>query len=181
MRLGNKATGGPFAPLVVVVRNAIGEKEFNKLRGQAISAHSQSERSPGCGRVFDLVAPRATPAHATLHPSSHARLLLPPHTKQIVQEALEGIAQVKRPLTEVGGSALPAQLHLQRCIGLLGPIHLLVRLGQLSLVLRVQGSHRRLMLGVHLCQLGLQCCQLLLVLLLQLDGGGSGGSGGSRG
>lgn len=41
VRLGNKATGGPFAPLVVVVRNAIGEKEFNKLRGQAISAHSQ--------------------------------------------------------------------------------------------------------------------------------------------
>jgi len=62
------------------VRNVIGEKEFNKLRGQAISAHSQSERSPGCGRVFDLVAPRATPAHATLHPTSHARLLLTPHT-----------------------------------------------------------------------------------------------------
>ena len=41
MRLGNKATGGPFAPLVVVVRSAMGEKEFNKLRGKAISLHSQ--------------------------------------------------------------------------------------------------------------------------------------------
>ena len=41
MRLGNKSTGGPFAPLVVVVRNIVGEKEFNKLRGKAISLHSQ--------------------------------------------------------------------------------------------------------------------------------------------
>lgn len=41
VRMGNKATGGPFAPLVVVVRNIVGEKEFNKLRGKAISLHSQ--------------------------------------------------------------------------------------------------------------------------------------------
>eukprot|EP00195_Chlamydomonas_chlamydogama_P006213 CAMPEP_0202893698 /NCGR_PEP_ID=MMETSP1392-20130828/3232_1 /ASSEMBLY_ACC=CAM_ASM_000868 /TAXON_ID=225041 /ORGANISM="Chlamydomonas chlamydogama, Strain SAG 11-48b" /LENGTH=90 /DNA_ID=CAMNT_0049578127 /DNA_START=303 /DNA_END=575 /DNA_ORIENTATION=- len=39
--MGNKATGGPFAPLVVVVRNIVGDKEFNKLRGKAISLHSQ--------------------------------------------------------------------------------------------------------------------------------------------
>jgi hypothetical protein len=39
--MGNKATGGPFAPLVVVVRGVVGEKEFNKLRGKAISLHSQ--------------------------------------------------------------------------------------------------------------------------------------------
>lgn len=39
--MGNKATGGPFAPLVVVVRNVVGEKDFNKLRGKAISLHSQ--------------------------------------------------------------------------------------------------------------------------------------------
>jgi len=39
--MGNKATGGPFAPLVVVVRNVVGDKEFNKLRGKAISLHSQ--------------------------------------------------------------------------------------------------------------------------------------------
>ncbi|GBF98398.1 hypothetical protein Rsub_10463 [Raphidocelis subcapitata] len=40
-RMGNKGSGGPFAPLVVVVRNIVGEKEFNKLRGKAISLHSQ--------------------------------------------------------------------------------------------------------------------------------------------
>jgi hypothetical protein len=41
VRLGNKGSGGPFAPLVVVVRNVVGEKDFNKLRGKAISLHSQ--------------------------------------------------------------------------------------------------------------------------------------------
>ncbi len=41
--MGNKATGGPFAPLVVVVRSAMGEKPFNQLRGKAISLHSQGE------------------------------------------------------------------------------------------------------------------------------------------
>ena len=38
---GNKGEGGPFAPLVVVVRNAMGVKEFNQFRGKAISIHSQ--------------------------------------------------------------------------------------------------------------------------------------------
>jgi len=42
--MGNKATGGPFAPLVVVVRNAMGAKEFNMFRGKAISLHSQGEK-----------------------------------------------------------------------------------------------------------------------------------------
>lgn len=41
-QMGNKASGGPFAPLVVAVRNVMGKKEFNKFRGQAISLHSQS-------------------------------------------------------------------------------------------------------------------------------------------
>ncbi|KAI8469442.1 MAG: thylakoid membrane protein [Monoraphidium minutum] len=41
VRLGNKGSGGPFAPLVVVVRNIVGEKKFNSLRGKAISLHSQ--------------------------------------------------------------------------------------------------------------------------------------------
>ena len=41
--MGNKATGGPFAPLVVATRNVMGEKEFNQLRGTAISLHSQGE------------------------------------------------------------------------------------------------------------------------------------------
>ncbi|GLI63342.1 hypothetical protein VaNZ11_006264 [Volvox africanus] len=39
--MGNKATTGPFAPLVLVVRGAMGEKPFNQLRGKAISLHSQ--------------------------------------------------------------------------------------------------------------------------------------------
>lgn len=38
---GNKGSGGPFAPLVVVTRNAMGTKEFNQFRGKAISIHSQ--------------------------------------------------------------------------------------------------------------------------------------------
>jgi hypothetical protein len=41
--MGNKGAGGVFAPLVVVVRNAVGDKEFNKLRGKAIALHSQGE------------------------------------------------------------------------------------------------------------------------------------------
>lgn len=40
-QMGNKATTGPFAPLVVVTRNAIGKKPFNQLRGKAIALHSQ--------------------------------------------------------------------------------------------------------------------------------------------
>jgi hypothetical protein len=39
--MGNKGDGGPFSPLVVVIRDAVGAKEFNKLRGKAISLHSQ--------------------------------------------------------------------------------------------------------------------------------------------
>ncbi|KXZ46193.1 hypothetical protein GPECTOR_46g262 [Gonium pectorale] len=39
--MGNKATTGPFAPLVVVVRGAMGEKPFNQFRGKAIALHSQ--------------------------------------------------------------------------------------------------------------------------------------------
>lgn len=39
--MGNKGATGPFAPLVVQARNVIGKKQFNKLRGKAISLHSQ--------------------------------------------------------------------------------------------------------------------------------------------
>ncbi len=42
--MGNKGAGGPFAPLVVVTRNIVGEKDFNKLRGKAISLHSQGRK-----------------------------------------------------------------------------------------------------------------------------------------
>jgi hypothetical protein len=40
-RMGNKGATGPFAPLVRVTRNVVGKKDFNKLRGKAISLHSQ--------------------------------------------------------------------------------------------------------------------------------------------
>ena len=30
-----------FAPIVIALRNAVGSKEFNKVRGQAIKLHSQ--------------------------------------------------------------------------------------------------------------------------------------------
>ena len=30
-----------FAPIVILVRNYLGKTQFNKLRGQAISKHSQ--------------------------------------------------------------------------------------------------------------------------------------------
>jgi hypothetical protein len=39
--MGNKATNGPFAPLVRLTRSVMGSKDFNKFRGQAISLHSQ--------------------------------------------------------------------------------------------------------------------------------------------
>jgi hypothetical protein len=38
---GNDYETGVFSPLVVVVRNAMGVKEFNQFRGKAISLHSQ--------------------------------------------------------------------------------------------------------------------------------------------
>lgn len=39
--MGKTAQDGPFTPIVVVVRNQLGTKEFNQLRGKAISLHSQ--------------------------------------------------------------------------------------------------------------------------------------------
>ena len=44
---GNKGAGGPFAPIVVVTRNAMGTKEFNQFRGKAISLHSQGGKALG--------------------------------------------------------------------------------------------------------------------------------------
>lgn len=42
-RMGNKSQGGLFAPIVVLVKKAVGDKQFNQLRGTAISKHSQGE------------------------------------------------------------------------------------------------------------------------------------------
>lgn len=40
-RMGNKSTSGPFVPIVKLTRAAIGNKQFNQLRGKGISLHSQ--------------------------------------------------------------------------------------------------------------------------------------------
>jgi len=70
--MGNNASDGPFSPLVKVVRTAIGQKEFNQLRGKAISAHSQGEggwrrgegarAARGARRPPAPAPPRAQPA-----------------------------------------------------------------------------------------------------------------------
>eukprot|EP01025_Chloroclados_australasicus_P036612 TRINITY_DN37318_c0_g1_i5.p5 TRINITY_DN37318_c0_g1~~TRINITY_DN37318_c0_g1_i5.p5 ORF type:complete len:123 (-),score=11.76 TRINITY_DN37318_c0_g1_i5:471-839(-) len=36
----NEADSGPFAPIVRTTRAVVGEKEFNQIRGKAISYHS---------------------------------------------------------------------------------------------------------------------------------------------
>ena len=58
--MGNKGVGGPFAPIVVVVRDAMGQKEFNKFRGKAISIHSG-------GTVHDSPAGSALPRLPCAH------------------------------------------------------------------------------------------------------------------
>lgn len=68
-RMGNKGSGGPFAPLVVVVRNIVGEKDFNKLRGKAISLHSQSEFSTPPAKPL-LAAVSGMPGTCTVMPYS---------------------------------------------------------------------------------------------------------------
>ena len=42
-RMGKTAQDGPFTPIVKLVRNQIGTKDFNQLRGKGISLHSQGE------------------------------------------------------------------------------------------------------------------------------------------
>ncbi|KAL3150061.1 hypothetical protein ABBQ38_013409 [Trebouxia sp. C0009 RCD-2024] len=46
-RMGNKSTSGPFVPIVKLTRAAIGNKQFNQLRGKGISLHSQVIKSFG--------------------------------------------------------------------------------------------------------------------------------------
>lgn len=46
--MGNPHTTGPFAPIVKVTRDVVGTKKFNKIRGKAISLHSQ-------GSIFKLI------------------------------------------------------------------------------------------------------------------------------
>lgn len=42
--MGKTAQDGPFTPLVVIVRDQLGTKQFNQLRGKAISLHSQGKQ-----------------------------------------------------------------------------------------------------------------------------------------
>mmetsp|Transcript_33968 Transcript_33968/g.43404 ORF Transcript_33968/g.43404 Transcript_33968/m.43404 type:complete len:122 (+) Transcript_33968:66-431(+) len=42
MTMGKKAKFGPFSPAVYVAKAILGEKELNKVRGKAISYHSQA-------------------------------------------------------------------------------------------------------------------------------------------
>jgi len=41
VRMGNDAPDGPFTPIVLAGKVVLGEKTFNKVRGKAISIHSQ--------------------------------------------------------------------------------------------------------------------------------------------
>ena len=43
--MGNKQEGGLFAPIVKVARQAIGQSQFNQIRGKAISLHSQGNQT----------------------------------------------------------------------------------------------------------------------------------------
>ena len=54
--MGNKGATGPFAPLVVAIRNVYGTKNFNLLRGKAISLHSQGKGPLSEGRVFRIAS-----------------------------------------------------------------------------------------------------------------------------
>jgi hypothetical protein len=59
--MGNKATTGPFAPLVRATRGLVGQKDFNKFRGKAISLHSQARCSIAAhaSTVTNACGPRA--------------------------------------------------------------------------------------------------------------------------
>ena len=47
--MGNPHEGkGLFAPVVVVARNAMGQKRFNQLRGKGIALHSQVSHNTLC-------------------------------------------------------------------------------------------------------------------------------------
>mmetsp|Transcript_4866 Transcript_4866/g.17670 ORF Transcript_4866/g.17670 Transcript_4866/m.17670 type:complete len:94 (-) Transcript_4866:138-419(-) len=40
-KMGKQSAFGPFTPLVVATRAVVGEKQFNQIRGKAITLHSQ--------------------------------------------------------------------------------------------------------------------------------------------
>ena len=54
-RMGKTAQDGPFTPIVKIVRNQMGTKDFNQLRGKGISLHSQGEPAPPVPPRFGLI------------------------------------------------------------------------------------------------------------------------------
>ena len=77
MRAGNKGSTGPFAPVVRVVRDAMGTKQFNTFRGKAISLHSQGVCAWGggaMGRGRPQIAGAGSGAHTR---QTRSRVALP--------------------------------------------------------------------------------------------------------
>ncbi len=72
--MGNKSGAGPFTPAVVVVRKAMGKKEFNQFRGKAISLHSQgvAPPTPSCSPPACQRMPCHAPARACCTPPHRA-------------------------------------------------------------------------------------------------------------
>lgn len=55
-RMGNVNEGkGLFAPIVVLVRNVVGRKRFNQLRGKVIALHSQVQTTNRIQLNFFLI------------------------------------------------------------------------------------------------------------------------------
>ena len=78
-----KSDDGPLAPIVVLVRDALGEQQFNKLRGNAISLHtaiirkfiSSSESSFGDFVLRTLFLAADKDADGLIHKNEMKRLL----------------------------------------------------------------------------------------------------------
>ena len=73
--MGNKQEGGVFSPLVVVVRQAVGQSKFNQFRGKAISLHSQGNAE----------------LPAVPHDTGPGMLQRSPPSEQDIESCLEGL------------------------------------------------------------------------------------------
>ena len=61
--MGNKSTSGIFVPLVKLTRAAVGQKQFNQLRGKGISLHSQGGSHDA---AHSCIAQHSTAQHTLL-------------------------------------------------------------------------------------------------------------------
>ena len=74
---GNTNEGGLFAPLVILARNIIGVKPFNKIRGKAIALHSQVKtRGRGSSPL---------PPHPSFHCNKKKLTTSPPRGYEYIQ------------------------------------------------------------------------------------------------